>query len=185
MRTVTVEARSTAGAAAAFAVISRFESFPAAERAGLAAEVLWESGPSRRPDLAPVSVQPGPPRTSRWGLRFGDGMIRWEQRDECSPQQMTIRFEQTAGDFACWRGRWQVSAIPAGCHVRFEASYDVGVPMFGPLVERCAGQVVTRSVTAVLTGLFPRIRGLCTPAADCDPETYVWSLFAAPAVNRS
>jgi hypothetical protein len=184
MRTVTVEARAAAAAATAFTALTRFESFQAAERDGLSARALWQDGPSRLPDLASVSVQPGPQRVSAWAIRFRDGLIRWQQRDDCDPRALTIGFGQTAGDFGSWRGSWRVSAIPEGCHIVFEARFDIGVPMLGQLVEPCAGQVVARSVAAILTGLFPRARLMSTPAADHDPEAYIWSLLATTAATR-
>ncbi len=181
MRTVTVQARATAAAATAFTALTRFESFQAAERDGLSVQALWNDGPSRLPDLESVSVEPGPHRVSAWAIRFRDGLIRWQQRDECDPRALTIRFGQTTGDFGSWHGSWRVTAMPEGCRIVFEARYDIGVPMFGQLVEPCAGQVVTRLVAAILTGLFPRARLMSTPAADRDPEAYIWSLLATTA----
>jgi hypothetical protein len=184
MRTVTVEARVAVAAPAAFTQLTRLESFQDAERDGLTTPALWQDGPSRRPDLASLSVQPGPPRASTWALRFRDGMIRWQQRDECDPRALAIRFEQTAGDFTRWRGSWRVNTVPGGCHVIFEASYDIGVPMFGQLLEGCAGQVVARWAAAVITGLFPRAELMTTPASAPDPEAYIWSLLAASGASR-
>lgn len=183
MRTVTVEARSTVPAVAAFTALTQLESFPGAERDGLAAQVLWQDAPARRPDLASVAVQPGPDRVSAWALRFGASMIRWQQRDEPAPPDLTLRFEQTAGDFASWRGSWRVSALPGGCHLVFEAQYAIGIPMYDQLVEPCAGQVVARLAAAILTGLFPAIQLLKSPAARSDPETAIWSLLTASALT--
>lgn len=90
---------------------------------------------------------------SEWRVPFRGGFIRWTQRCTPVPEQRTITFTQADGSFQGLSGAWRVTPEPDGCEVLFEATYDVGVPIYDRILDPLVERALTDSVRAVIAGL--------------------------------
>jgi ribosome-associated toxin RatA of RatAB toxin-antitoxin module len=112
-------------------------------------------------DVRAVRVRPAPapdlPRDAEWEVRFRRGVLCWTEWEAVDPDRLRIEFDQAAGDFAEFRGHWQLTPVRGGCEVRFEVSYDFGIDSLAGIMDPIAERVIKRVVCSVLSGLFGEI----------------------------
>lgn len=124
---------------------------------------------ARYPDLVPdvvrsVTVEParpGEPVISAWEVFFRNGILSWTEADHLHPENCTIDFEQTVGDFEDFTGGWRltpvaVAGVPA-VHVAFTADFDFGVPSLASIIDPVAERVLVETITEILRGLFATV----------------------------
>lgn len=109
-------------------------------------------------DVRAVEVHPGPspdvPRDSDWAVNFRRGIMRWNEVERIDADRLRIEFDQTDGDFAEFRGFWQLAATARGVEVAFEVTYDFGIESLVGIMDPIAERVIQRVIRAVLAGLF-------------------------------
>ena len=91
---------------------------------------------------------------SDWEVNFRNGVLAWTERDVVDPAGRRIAFEQVDGDFAVFAGCWVVEPDGSGAVVRFEASFDLGMPSLAPMVDPIAQRTLAENVRAILGGLL-------------------------------
>lgn len=128
----------TNDAHAVLARIADFSAFPA-----LAEDV-------RSVDVRKWGVDGG---SSSWVVSFRRGVLRWTEQDFVNIAKQRIDFHQIAGDFADFRGSWQVTAG----RVLFEVTYDFGIDSMAAILDPIAERVIKRVVRSVLSGLFGEV----------------------------
>jgi len=90
----------------------------------------------------------------QWSVPFRGRAIRWTMRCEPAPDRRAIRFTHVAGDdFRDITGAWRISTATAGCVVLFEATFDVGVPVYDRILDPLVEKVLADHVRAVVEGL--------------------------------
>jgi hypothetical protein len=94
---------------------------------------------------------------SEWEVSFRRGVLRWTEWETVDPDRLRIEFDQAAGDFADFRGHWQLTPVRGGCEVRFEVSYDFGIDSLAGIMDPIAERVIKRVICSVLSGLFGEI----------------------------
>lgn len=118
---------------------------------------------ARYPDFTPtvlgVEVQPTDPDgsvISSWLVAFRKGQLRWTERDVLDPTNRRIEFAQLTGDFASFTGSWQVDDDPStpGSVVRFEASFDLGIPTLAAILDPVAEATLQDNIELIVTGLL-------------------------------
>ncbi|WP_432092893.1 type II toxin-antitoxin system RatA family toxin [Streptomyces sp. bgisy100] len=117
----------------------------------------FERYPSLVAAVRQVTVHPGTPPEplhSDWEVDFRNGVLSWSEADTFDDDHQAITFEQTSGDFESFTGRWQVEADGDGCLVRFEATFDFGLPSLAGIVEPVAERVLRENILAILDGLL-------------------------------
>lgn len=103
---------------------------------------------------------------SDWEVRFRNGPLRWSEVDYVQPELRRIVFEQTTGDFQTFRGVWSVEPVDAGCEVKFEATFDFGIPSLAGILEPIATKVLKEGIAIVVHRLLP------DAAVVGDPQTH-------------
>ncbi|WP_371497189.1 SRPBCC family protein [Kitasatospora sp. NBC_00374] len=137
-----------------------------------AAVLRWERYPELAPHVRATTVHstlPEPVGSSSWELHFRSGLLRWTETDTFLPDELTVRFEQTDGDFDSFTGSWRLGQDGADVTVHFEADFDFGIPSLEGILDPIAERVIRETVAWAVTGLFAgtRIVGdaeLITPA---------------------
>jgi hypothetical protein len=91
---------------------------------------------------------------SQWSVPFRGRAIRWTMRCEPAPDRRAIAFTQAAGDdLRDIAGAWRISTAAAGCAVLFEATFDVGVPVYDRILDPLVEKVLADHVRAVVERL--------------------------------
>lgn len=116
---------------------------------------------SRYPELVDtvVSVHVSDPLPdgavrSDWEVLFRNGVLRWREVDWFDREGLTIRFEQTEGEFDVFRGSWRLQERDGGILMIFHAEFDFGVASLAPIIDPVAVRVLTESMRTILVGLF-------------------------------
>ncbi len=91
---------------------------------------------------------------SDWEVNFRNGVLAWTERDDVDPTARKIVFEQLDGDFAVFTGSWAVAPDGDGTVVRFEATFDLGMPSLAPMVDPIAERALVDNIRAILEGLL-------------------------------
>ncbi len=91
---------------------------------------------------------------SDWEVNFRNGILAWTERDAVDPSARKIAFEQLDGDFAVFSGSWTVEPDGDGAVVRFEATFDLGMPSLAPMVDPIAERALVENIRAILGGLL-------------------------------
>lgn len=89
-----------------------------------------------------------------WTVHFRGGLLCWSERAHLDRIGRTIRFAQTSGDFAAYRGDWCVRQSGGDVTVRHTAAFDLGMPGLAPLLEPLAEHALRANVANVLRGLL-------------------------------
>ncbi|ABW15110.1 cyclase/dehydrase [Parafrankia sp. EAN1pec] len=122
-------------------------------------EVLrWERYPDLAPHVRATTVHatlPAPDCSSSWELHFRSGLLRWTESDGFHRDDLTIRFEQTDGDFDTFSGSWQLAQAGDDVTVHFEADFDFGIPSLEGILDPIAERVIRETVAWAVTGMFP------------------------------
>ena len=84
---------------------------------------------------------------------FRGRAIRWAQRYEPGPDRRTIAFTQIDGDFRTLTGVWRIAPVAGGCEVCFEATFDVGVPIYDRILDLPVAAVLADRARAVIARL--------------------------------
>jgi hypothetical protein len=58
------------------------------------------------------------------------------------------------GDFAAFTGSWAIEPDGEGSIVRFQASFDLGMPSLAPMIDPIAQRTLADNVRAILGGLL-------------------------------
>jgi ribosome-associated toxin RatA of RatAB toxin-antitoxin module len=127
-----------ADAAEVFAVLAEFERYP--ELTSTVREV--ELGPELDGRV-----------DSTWSVNFRNGILRWTEHDVIDRDALTITFTQIHGDFATFEGRWRVAPSGDDVTVRFEVTFDLGMPTLDPLIGPVAHRALVDSIRSIITGV--------------------------------
>jgi ribosome-associated toxin RatA of RatAB toxin-antitoxin module len=85
-----------------------------------------------------------------WRVPFRGREIRWTQRSQPAPDRRAIAFTQVAGDLRDLSGAWRISPAEGGCEVVFEATYDVGVPIYDRILDPLVEKVLADHARAII-----------------------------------
>lgn len=117
-----------------------------------------------------VVVSRGPDgMTSEWEVNFRNGILRWTERDELDDDALTAGFDQIEGDFQEFRGRWTVAPDNGGSIVRFEATFDLGIPSLARLLDPVAQRTLAVNIERIIRGLIPATREVHRELVDDAP----------------
>ncbi|MGV9680330.1 type II toxin-antitoxin system RatA family toxin [Nocardia sp. NPDC003482] len=133
----------------AFERISRFESYPALVEEVRAVTVRQDA--------------PNTPLHSDWEVYFRNGPLKWSEVDYFQHNARRIVFEQTSGDFEVFRGSWAVDEAPEGCEVRFETTFDFGIPSMAGVLEPIATRVLKEGIAIIVHRLLGRVEVVDDP----------------------
>lgn len=106
--------------------------------------------PELSADVRHVETRPGEPQHTDWEVNFRRGIMRWTEREDIDAERLHVDFDQVDGDFADFRGSWQVTPTPAGCEVFFGVAYDFGIESLAGIMDPLAERVIKRAICAVL-----------------------------------
>jgi ribosome-associated toxin RatA of RatAB toxin-antitoxin module len=127
-------------AATAYTLISAFADYP----------VLTDA-------VEAVVVHPPAPDgsvRSEWTVHFRKGLLCWTEEDVFDHDRLTIDFRQIAGDFLSFVGTWSVHPSGPASFVRFEATFDLGIPTLAAILDPVAESTLRENVLRILDGLM-------------------------------
>lgn len=107
---------------------------------------------------------------SEWLVHFRKGLLNWTERDYFFPEQREIRFSQISGDFDVFEGQWHVDPAESGCQVRFDASFDLGIPTLAELLDPVAEAALRSNIVRILGGLLGAGDSLTDISSPTEPE---------------
>jgi ribosome-associated toxin RatA of RatAB toxin-antitoxin module len=107
---------------------------------------------------------------SEWLVHFRKGLLNWTERDYFFPEQREIRFAQISGDFDVFEGQWHVDPDGSGCAVRFDASFDLGIPTLAELLDPVAEAALRSNILRILGGLLGVGDALADTSSPTEPE---------------
>jgi ribosome-associated toxin RatA of RatAB toxin-antitoxin module len=111
-----------------------------------------------------VHSDDGETMTSEWDILFRNGPLRWAEVDYIRPATRSVVFEQTSGDFDVFRGSWRVEPAESGCRVRFEATFDFGIPSLAGVLEPIASKVLKEVIGIIVYRLLGEAAIIGEPA---------------------
>jgi ribosome-associated toxin RatA of RatAB toxin-antitoxin module len=91
---------------------------------------------------------------SKWTVKLGPGTATWTQRDDIEPETNTIRFQGLSGDIDHFNGAWSAHDNGAGCLLRFDCDFDIGLPGLGGLIEPQIAKLLRDNIRAIFRGMF-------------------------------
>jgi ribosome-associated toxin RatA of RatAB toxin-antitoxin module len=91
---------------------------------------------------------------SKWTVKLGPGTATWTQQDNLEPETNTIRFQGLSGDIDYFKGAWTVRDDGAGCVLRFDCDFDIGLPGLGSLIEPRIAKLLRENISAIFAGMF-------------------------------
>ncbi|MFI6344297.1 type II toxin-antitoxin system RatA family toxin [Streptomyces sp. NPDC050560] len=97
-----------------------------------------------------IGDEDGDSRVTSWVVELKGSEMEWTQRDTLDHAQRRWDFEQTEGDLAEYRGRWQVAEAPGGAALELEVEFDVGLPTVADMVHPAVVQALEGYQQAVL-----------------------------------
>jgi ribosome-associated toxin RatA of RatAB toxin-antitoxin module len=140
VRTIEIEAIAPAyTAAAVFPLLSDFERYQ--EQCKAVRSVTF-------------TEKNGNHSVSEWEVNFRQGIMRWTERDVFDLDGLAISFEQIEGDAKHFAGVWYLADTAAGCQIRFNAEFDMGVPSISDIIEPIAENALRENIESILQGLL-------------------------------
>lgn len=91
---------------------------------------------------------------STWTVKLGPGTATWTQQDMLDAASTTIHFKGISGDIDYFKGAWTVRDNGAGCILRFDCDFDIGLPGLGALLEPRIGKLLRENIRAIFSGMF-------------------------------
>lgn len=100
--------------------------------------------------------QPDGSVPSEWQVYFRNGILHWREVDWFDREALSIRFEQTDGEFDVFQGEWRLEETGEDGRVRltFAAEFDFGVDSLASIINPVAVRVLTESIEQIVSGLF-------------------------------
>jgi len=92
---------------------------------------------------------------SSWRVKFNDGEMCWQERDQFDPDAFSIRFEQTEGDAEAFYGAWFVKPLSdEESEVHFSANFCLGIPSLADILEPIAEEALRDNVSEMIHQVF-------------------------------
>ena len=91
---------------------------------------------------------------SKWTVKLGPGTATWTQQDDLEPETGTIRFQGLSGDIDYFKGVWTARDNGAGCVLRFDCDFDIGLPGLAKLIEPRIAKLLRENIRAIFGGMF-------------------------------
>ncbi|HIE52317.1 MAG TPA: SRPBCC family protein [Armatimonadetes bacterium] len=82
--------------------------------------------------------------------------VKWTEEDHWDDQARVCTFEQIKGDFTVYRGTWAFRETPEGTQVVLDLTYELEIPLIGPLIKRLLHRIVQNSCESIQQGLKER-----------------------------
>jgi len=120
-----------------------------------------ERFPEFMPDVESIRVlerQDGRTVTEWVGLVQGR-KIRWVEEDHWDDAVHRCRFRQREGDFSKYEGLWRFEAVPEGTRTTLDLTYEMDLPLAGPLLSTLLKVLVRKNLESMLTALKAQLEG--------------------------
>jgi hypothetical protein len=91
---------------------------------------------------------------SIWEVSFRGGLMRWSERDRLDLDALVHSFELIEGDPHGFAGTWTAEPSEAGCRLRMDGVFDLGMPSLSHLLDPIAVEALEDAVAEVVQSLF-------------------------------
>ncbi|GAA6756382.1 SRPBCC family protein [Thermus thalpophilus] len=96
-------------------------------------------------------------RTEWVGVAMGK-KVRWVEEEEWDDALLRNRFWSPEGDFDRYEGTWEFIPEGEGTKVVLNITYELTIPIFGPLLRRLIHKLMQENAVSVLKGLEERVQ---------------------------
>ena len=79
--------------------------------------------------------------------------VAWTECDEWDEEQLTCTFELVDGDMKEYSGTWSFAPEGDGCRVDLRVSFELGIPMLGPMIDKIVNQLMQQNCDDLLAAL--------------------------------
>lgn len=84
--------------------------------------------------IEPLGQKSYPVFHNHWQIDLDGAPLAWIQENRCQPSLRKLRFHQTKGDFADFRGHWQVEKTDRGSRLRLRLEINYGLVNFEKMI---------------------------------------------------
>ncbi len=90
---------------------------------------------------------------TRWDTRLQGKPLVWTEKDLLDDRNLRIDYSLVEGDLKKFEGAWTFEPTADGTIVKLTVDFDLGIPMFAPLLNPVATMVVKRNCEDMLKGM--------------------------------
>lgn len=91
---------------------------------------------------------------SHWEVNFRNGILVWSEEDVFDDATHSVRFHRLSGDPVHFAGTWSATDEDDGCHVRFEAEFDIGIPTLSAMLDPLASATLRENIVETMVGVM-------------------------------
>ncbi|HEX8066942.1 MAG TPA: SRPBCC family protein [Thermoleophilaceae bacterium] len=91
---------------------------------------------------------------SHWEVNFRNGILVWSEEDVFDDATHSVRFHRLEGDPEYFAGTWSATDEDDGCHVRFEAEFDIGIPTLSAMLDPLASSTLRDNIVQTMVGVM-------------------------------
>jgi ribosome-associated toxin RatA of RatAB toxin-antitoxin module len=108
------------------------------------------------PAVRKVTVEESPDGQviSHWEVNFRNGVLHWSEVDVFDDANNTVHFTQRDGDPEYFAGSWSAVDEKDGCHVRFDAEFDIGIPTLAAMLDPLAYATLRDNIVKTMVGVM-------------------------------
>ena len=88
-----------------------------------------------------------------WTIEVDGIRLTWQERDEYSPENFTVRFQMAQGDMAHYEGEWSVQPAPGGAILGMKVSFDLGLPIISGMLQYLLTKKVESTCREIINGI--------------------------------
>ncbi len=93
-------------------------------------------------------------RRTGWSVILKGSILEWEEEEHLDHDAHVIRFHQLNGDLDLFDGQWVIEERgPKLCRVRFEAIFEIGIPLLAEMLNPVAKRSLTDNCIEMLRGI--------------------------------
>ncbi len=108
------------------------------------------------PAVRKVTVEqtPAGETISHWEVNFRNGVLHWSEYDVFDDEKHTVHFNRRDGDPEYFAGSWSALDRDDGCHVRFDAEFDIGIPTLSAMLDPLACRTLRENIVKTMVGVM-------------------------------
>jgi ribosome-associated toxin RatA of RatAB toxin-antitoxin module len=91
---------------------------------------------------------------SHWEVNFRNGILEWSELDVFDDENHSVTFTCRDGDPEYFAGSWSAYDDEDGCHVRFEAEFDIGIPTLSRMLDPLASSTLRENIVKTMQGVM-------------------------------
>ncbi len=92
-----------------------------------------------------------------WWAKVDGRDFKWQEKDVFDEENLTITYQQTAGDLKKFEGQWSFAEEPGGTKVTLTVDFEMGIPMLAGLLNPILKKKVKSNSEAMLEAIKKQV----------------------------